>query len=268
MRPAARSSCTNRANAAGVLNRRSTLIGHRSRSRCDNSQCPSASVMHNERRLLQPAERPVGDQVVGEVHVIQERIMRRVGADQLRRAGELRGAGERKRRLDAIAVAEHRQAVADREHLDRPAPVGKANAEQRGEAAFVERCLLHPGQAVAVVQLAKLGDRGRQPLARELRIAGVAAHQNPRPRRRVEGHRSTVAQRVDAIGRAAKAVLVVLILALGDAERQGQARFRTQLRGAAHRSATSLGRVPISKKSTTHCGSPLKMKPRDPSLIV
>ena len=36
----------------------------------------------------------------------------------------------------------------------------------------------------------------------------------------------------------------------------------------AYRSATSLGRVPISKKSTTHWGSPLKMKPRDPSSIV
>src|SRR5207245_5653881 len=106
----------------------------------------------------------------------------------------------------------------------------------------------------------------RQPLVRKLRIARVAAHQNARPRRRVKGHRRAVAQRVDSFGRAVKAVLVVLILALGDAKRQGQARFRTQLRGA-HRSATSLGRVPISKKSTTHWGSPLKMKPRDPSAI-
>jgi len=180
-----------------------------------------------QRRLLQPAEGPVGDEVVGEVHLIQERIMRRVGADQPRRPGELRCGGDRKGRLDAIAVAEHRQAVADRQNLDRPPCVGNPNAEQRGEAAFVERCLLHPRQAVAVVQLAKLGDRRRQPLVRELRIARVAAHQDACPRRRIERHRRAVAQRIDALGRAVKAVLVVLILALGDAERQGQARFRT-----------------------------------------
>ena len=35
-----------------------------------------------------------------------------------------------------------------------------------------------------------------------------------------------------------------------------------------HRSATNLGRVPISKKSTINFGSALKIKPRDPSEIV
>src|SRR5215475_4960843 len=71
-----------------------------------------------QRRLLEPAEGPVGNEVVTEVHFIQERVVRRVGADQPRRPGELGGAGERKGRLYAIAVAEHRQAVADRQDLD------------------------------------------------------------------------------------------------------------------------------------------------------
>ena len=35
----------------------------------------------------------------------------------------------------------------------------------------------------------------------------------------------------------------------------------------SQRSATNLGRVPISKKSTMHFGSPLKMRPREPSEI-
>src|SRR6266446_8256956 len=90
------------------------------------------------------------------------------------------------------------------------------------------------------------------------------AHQNARPRRGVEGHRCAVAQRIDAFGRSVEAVLVAAIFGFRDAERQRQARFLPQLR-SAHRSATSLGRVPISKKSTMHWGSPLKMKPRDPS---
>src|SRR5262249_32542951 len=64
-----------------------------------------------------------------------------------------------------------------------------------------------------------------------------------------------------------EAILVSLVFEnLRNAESQWQTRLWLWV--TSHRSATSLGRVPISKKSTMHCGSPLKMKPREPSAIV
>src|SRR5262249_5633491 len=90
---------------------------------------------------------------------------------------------------------------------------------------------------------------------------------NARPRGRVEGHRGAVAQRIHTPAGATEAVLVAsLSQNFWNAERQGQTS--TRLRVSDQRSATTLGRVPISKKSTITWGSPLKMNPREPSATV
>src|SRR5947209_7917954 len=72
-----------------------------------------------ERWLFQAAKAPIGDEVVVEVNLVEKYVLRRIGTEELGRPAELRCGRERKRRLDAIPVAEDRQAVADREHLDR-----------------------------------------------------------------------------------------------------------------------------------------------------
>src|SRR6266480_1614029 len=101
-------------------------------------------------------------------------------AQKLRRAVELRSVGEWKSRLDAIPVAEHRQAVADGKDLDQLAGIEQAHAQQRGKAAPVQRGLLHPRQVVAVIELGELGDRRGEPFAGELGLARIALDQNAR----------------------------------------------------------------------------------------
>src|SRR5262249_44662166 len=151
------------------------------------------------------------------------------------------------------------EAVADRKDLYQPSLIDDPNAEERGEAAPIEGSLLHPWHALAIVELAKFGDCGGEPCAGEFRVACIASHQDARPGRRVKRYRGAVGKRIHTFARAVEAVLVPLVL---ENLRNGESQWQAQLwlRIGFHRSATSLGRVPISKKSTMHCGSPLKMK--------
>jgi hypothetical protein len=79
-----------------------------------------------------------------------------------------------------VAVAQHREAVADCQHPD-PAVAAIRNAEQRRKAAAIEGGLLHPRQVVAVVQLGIVGNRLGDPGLVKIGMLRVAARQDARP---------------------------------------------------------------------------------------